>query len=46
MKSPAKDNQTPTPQFDDLLKRMLSSPPAPHVKKKPAAKAVVAKPAK
>ena len=27
-------------QFDDVLKRMLATPPAPHVKKKPAAKPV------
>lgn len=36
----------PQPQFDDVLKRMLSSPPQPHVKKKPAAKPAHNKPAK
>jgi hypothetical protein len=34
------------PQFDDVLKRMLSSPPQPHVKKKPADKPAEKKPAK
>lgn len=35
----------PTPQFDDVLKRMLASPPAPHKAKK-AAKPAKNKPAK
>ncbi len=32
-------------RFDDVLKRMLSSPPKPHVKPKPAAKTAQKKPA-
>jgi hypothetical protein len=32
--------------FDDVLKRMLSTPPQPHVKKKPAGKPAQNKPAK
>jgi hypothetical protein len=33
-------------QFDDVLKRMLGTPPKPHVKPKPAAKPAQKKPAK
>jgi hypothetical protein len=34
------------PAFDDVLKRMLSAPPMPKVKAKPAAKPAQPKPAK
>jgi hypothetical protein len=34
----------PARQFDDVLKRMLSTPPQPHVKKKPADKPAEKKP--
>jgi hypothetical protein len=37
-------NDASAPQFDDVLKRMLSSPPQPHVKKKPAGKPAQRKP--
>jgi hypothetical protein len=41
MKEPKKsetEKAEEPPQFDDVLKRMLSTPPQPHVKKKPADK--------
>jgi hypothetical protein len=41
-----KDAEAHQPQFDDVLKRMLSSPPQPHVKKKPADKPAEKKPDK
>ncbi|MBA3774797.1 MAG: hypothetical protein H0X13_20535 [Ramlibacter sp.] len=34
----AKQKPEQAPQFDDVLKRMLSSPPAPHAKPRPAPK--------
>jgi hypothetical protein len=37
-------NDASAPQFDGVLKRMLSSPPQPHVKKKPAGKPAQRKP--
>ena len=39
-------NPSEATKFDDVLKRMLASPPAPHVRKKPAAKTAKNKPAK
>jgi hypothetical protein len=46
--TPAKKSkeEDQAPAFDDVLKRMLSSPPQPHVKKKPAGKPAEKKPAK
>jgi hypothetical protein len=38
--------EAPQPSMDDVLKRMLSTPPQPHVKKKPADKPAEKKPAK
>lgn len=49
MKPTTKQSDTkadsPPPQFDDVLKRMLSSPPQHKVKPKPAAKPAGKKPA-
>lgn len=44
--SESKQTERPAPQFDDVLKRMLVTPPAPKVKPKPAAKPAQTKPAK
>lgn len=50
MKPNSKTPEPSAPQFDDVLKRMLSSPPKQHkderVKPKPAAKPAQKKPAK
>jgi len=38
MNKPPEVPEQPTPQFDDVLKRMLETPPDPKVKDKPADK--------
>lgn len=43
-KQDEKQSDAPPAQFDDVLRRMLSTPPRPH--KKPAAKPAQKKPAK
>jgi hypothetical protein len=47
---PTKPDEADAPQFDDVLKRMLSTPPKPHkderVNPKPAGKPAQKKPAK
>lgn len=46
MSKPEKKEQDAPPQFDAVLKRMLSTPPQPKVKPKPAEKTANNKPAK
>ena len=41
----AKEPEAKAPEFDEVLRRMLASPPEPH-KKNPAAKPAQKKPAK